>query len=99
MTDDITLEEGFIDTVTDECLGPCDCGATDCVGTVTYKLAGKECDYFIDHESTLRYDANIVIRLDLSIEEVTQNNIIPVVYRGLCRTNMDLATVLETVIK
>jgi len=97
MTD--TLELEFIEEITDEYLGLCDCGHENC-NTHRYTLKGKRFPYIINYDPDYIKEegTNIFINISIPPERAKKLNIMPIRYVGFCKTNMDLATVLKTVI-
>jgi len=95
---EIDLEWDFIEELVDEVLWECKCTIPGCNSKRLMKK-GTITNYLIEYESTGKKETNIYIIMDIDPIEAQANGIQPVVFNGLCKTNMDFATALRMVIK
>jgi len=94
MSDEIEIEKSFIEDCVDEILPPCECGLPECVATM-YQKKGKKAVYRIEYDDSGLQETNVLIRIETDPMEAMRQGLIPIVFNGLCRTNMDFAKVLN----
>ena len=93
MKEGIEIEESFVEDCMDVILPACECGSPDCVATM-YQKKGEKAVYRVEFDASGDQETNLLIRVDTDPVEAMKNGLVPVVFSGLCKTNMDFAKIL-----
>ena len=93
----IGLELEFVEQLMDETLEEqCPCPNPDCK-TVRFRKKSPNMNYIVEYDPAPRpLESNLVIKAELSPRELQRLN--PLVFNGLCKSNLDFAKVLNMVI-
>tara|TARA_R110000765_G_scaffold93781_7_gene176830 strand:+ start:22544 stop:22837 length:294 start_codon:yes stop_codon:yes gene_type:complete len=92
-----SLELEFVEELSDEMIGKCECGVEGCV-SVMLRKKGAKVNYRIEYDPAGLHETNVVIRVEMAPMEYMQAGGIPIVFNGKCETNMDFAKALKMVI-